>query len=34
MITNVDYDSKGTPVKFIDPATAQQYVSIENYHQR
>ena len=34
MILNVDYDSKGQPFRFVDPTTAQQYQSIENYHQR
>ena len=34
VITNIDYDSKGTPVQFIRPTTAQQYASMGNYHQR
>ena len=34
VITLIDYDSKGTPFRFVAPTTAQQYQSIESYHQR
>ena len=34
VITKIDYDSNGTPVKFIVPTTAQQYASMEKYHQK
>ena len=29
-----DYDAKSTPFRLVDPTTAQQYHSIESYHQR
>ena len=34
VITHIDHDSKNTPIRFVDPTTAQQSQSIENYHQR